>query len=126
MSWLGSFGSNLLSLGQKAAGSLGSLGSLQSTVANGIHSASDIAGKIGQGISQAAPLLDSAGLGGAARYVGQGIQSGSALGHAVGNLVNSQSLDDAIGNGRTVMEKGIQFAGDLTGRSQPAISPLTK
>jgi hypothetical protein len=102
-----------------------SLGSVQSLAKQGIHAASNVVGDIGQTLNDHAGVLDQAGLGGVARYVGSGMQSGGGLGHAVANLVGSQNLGDALRNGVDVYKKGLSFAGDVSNTGR-LYSPISK
>ena len=125
MGFLGSMWNAAQQLGSMANNVGSALGSVQSAVSSGINHASDFARSVGDTISNNADNLDSVGLGGAARYVGGGLQSGANLGNSVANLVGSRSLDDALRNGVDVYHKGLSFAGDVANTGK-IYSPLTK
>ena len=125
MGWLGSMWNAAQHLGSMANNVGSALGSVQSTVQSGINHVSDAARSVGNVLNDNAENLDSVGLGGAARYVGGGLQSGANLGNSVANLVGSRSLDDALRNGVDVYHKGLSFAGDVANTGK-IYSPLTK
>ena len=125
MGFLGSMWNAAQHLGSMANNVGSALGSVHSAVSSGINHASDFARSVGDTISNNADNLDSVGLGGAARYVGGGLQSGANLGNSVANLVGSRSLDDALRNGVDVYHKGLSFAGDVANTGK-IYSPLTK
>ena len=125
MGWLGSMWNHAQQLGSMANNIGSTLGSVQATVKNGINQVSDAARSVGNVIGDNADNLDSVGLGGAARYVSGGLQSGANLGNAVANLVGSRNLNDALHNGVDVYHKGLSFAGDVANTGK-IYSPITK
>lgn len=126
MTYLGYFSKGLSSLGQMAKEGLGNLGKFQTTLKQGIHKVSGWAGAAGNAISNNADKLDGVGLGDAARYAGNTLQSSSALGHSIGNFVGSRSIKEAVNNGVDVVGKGLKFGSTAMGYSRPPSSPLTK
>ena len=125
MGFLGSMWRGAQALGSMANNVGATLGSVQQSVKNGIHSVSNVVGDAGKVISDNAGALDGMGLGGVARYVGSGMQSGGTLGNAVANLVGSQNLGDAMQNAGDVYSKGLSFAGDLSNTGK-LYSPIQK
>jgi len=125
MTWLGSIQNAFQGLGSMASNAVQHLGSVQSAVKSGLQNASNVVGDIGKTISGQADNLDSIGLGGVARYAGGGLSSASTLGNAVANLVGSQNLDEAIGNGVNAYKAGLNFGGALADTGK-LYSPLTK
>ena len=125
MGFLGSMWQAAQNLGSMANNIGATLGSVQGAVKNGINTVSNVAQDVGKTLSDNSGALDPMGLGGVARYVGSGMQSGGQLGNAVANLVGSQSLGDAMQNAGDVYKKGLSFAGDLTNTGK-IYSPIAK